>query len=46
MAIWLSFALLGVQATRSHRIFVVDAKFHPVKVISLTDILRLGDNQE
>jgi len=30
-----------LDATRSHRIFVVDNQFHPVRVVSLTDILTL-----
>jgi len=29
-----------LAATRVHRVFVVDPKFHPAKVISITDVLR------
>jgi 5'-AMP-activated protein kinase regulatory gamma subunit len=29
-----------LAATRVHRVFVVDPKFHPTKVISITDVLR------
>jgi len=29
-----------LAATRVHRVFVVDSKFHPTKVISITDVLR------
>eukprot|EP00010_Vexillifera_abyssalis_P003651 CAMPEP_0201552324 /NCGR_PEP_ID=MMETSP0173_2-20130828/15038_1 /ASSEMBLY_ACC=CAM_ASM_000268 /TAXON_ID=218659 /ORGANISM="Vexillifera sp., Strain DIVA3 564/2" /LENGTH=213 /DNA_ID=CAMNT_0047962785 /DNA_START=328 /DNA_END=969 /DNA_ORIENTATION=- len=36
----LAFVISKLKATRSHRIFVVDAKNAPTRVISLTDILR------
>ena len=36
----LGMTLGKLSATHSHRVFVVDAHNHPVKVISLTDILR------
>jgi len=29
-----------LAATRVHRVFVVDTKYHPTKVISITDVLR------
>jgi CBS-domain-containing membrane protein len=36
----LGIALGKLSATHSHRVFVVDVHNHPVRVISLTDILR------
>jgi len=38
----LEFVILKLDATRSHRIYVVDSHFHPVKVVSLTDIIALA----
>lgn len=35
----LGFLVGKLHATRSHRVFVIDAHDHPIKVISLTDIL-------
>jgi CBS domain-containing protein len=36
----LSHVIQKLEATRQHRIYVVDAKFTPNRVISLTDLLR------
>lgn len=29
-----------LAATRVHRVFVVDTRFHPIRVVSITDVLR------
>ena len=34
------FAIGRLAATRAHRIFVVDADHHPIRVISVTDVIR------
>jgi CBS domain-containing protein len=36
----LAFLIGKLAATRVHRVFVVDSKFHPTKVVSITDVLR------
>jgi CBS-domain-containing membrane protein len=36
----IGYVLQKLEATRSHRIFVTDAHFHPQRVVSLSDILR------
>jgi len=36
-----SLVISKLAATRVHRVFVVDTKYHPTKVISITDVLRL-----
>ena len=35
-----------LDATRSHRIYVVDAHFRPTKVVSLTDVINLCIGEE
>jgi len=37
----LAFVLQKLDATHSHRLYIVDAFSRPIKVISLTDILGL-----
>jgi len=36
----LGLAIGRLAATHAHRIFVVDADHHPLRVISVTDVLR------
>jgi len=35
-----SLVVSKLAATRVHRVFMVDAKYHPIKVVSITDVLR------
>mmetsp|Transcript_29760 Transcript_29760/g.83142 ORF Transcript_29760/g.83142 Transcript_29760/m.83142 type:complete len:317 (+) Transcript_29760:86-1036(+) len=42
----LGMVLLKLQATRAHRIYVLDAQFHPKFVVSLSDVLRLLIHKE
>jgi len=35
-----SLVISKLAATRVHRVFMVDGKFHPTKVISITDVMR------
>ena len=34
------FAIGRLAATRAHRIFVVDSEHRPIRVISVTDVIR------
>eukprot|EP00008_Paramoeba_atlantica_P008976 CAMPEP_0201476146 /NCGR_PEP_ID=MMETSP0151_2-20130828/1426_1 /ASSEMBLY_ACC=CAM_ASM_000257 /TAXON_ID=200890 /ORGANISM="Paramoeba atlantica, Strain 621/1 / CCAP 1560/9" /LENGTH=204 /DNA_ID=CAMNT_0047856437 /DNA_START=459 /DNA_END=1073 /DNA_ORIENTATION=- len=36
----IGFVIQKLEVTRQHRIYVADQAFHPIKVVSLTDILR------
>jgi len=40
-----SHVISKLAATRVHRVFVVDSKYHPIKVISITDVLRFIQNK-
>ena len=42
----LAFMIQKLDATRSHRIYVVDAHFRPMKVVSLTDVVNLCIQEE
>jgi CBS-domain-containing membrane protein len=40
----LSFIIQKLEATRQHRIYIVDGSYRPIKVISLSDLLKFCTN--
>uniref|UniRef100_A0A7S4NRF7 CBS domain-containing protein n=1 Tax=Paramoeba aestuarina TaxID=180227 RepID=A0A7S4NRF7_9EUKA len=36
----LSYVIQKLEATRQHRIYIVDGSYHPIRVVSLTDLLK------